>query len=68
MDILNAPVLGRGFRPFFLLGAVYSAVSILIWAAAYSGYIVVPVVFSDPVSWHAHEMIYGFALAIVAGF
>lgn len=28
----------------------------------------VPVVFSDPVSWHAHGMIYGFALAIVAGF
>lgn len=68
MDILNAPVLDRGFRPFFLLGAVYSAVSILIWAAAYSGYIVAPVVFGDPVSWHAHEMVYGFALAIVAGF
>lgn len=68
MDILKAPVLGRGFRPFFLLGAVYSALSILIWAGAYSGYIIAPVVFSDPVSWHAHEMVYGFALAIVAGF
>ena len=68
MDILNAPVLGRGFRPFFLLGAAYSALSILIWAVVYSGYIAVPVIFSDPVLWHAHEMVYGFALAIVAGF
>lgn len=68
MDILTAPVLGRGFRPFFLLGAAYGALSLIIWAAAYSGYIVAPVTFSDPVLWHAHEMIYGFALAVVAGF
>jgi uncharacterized protein involved in response to NO len=27
-----------------------------------------PTFFLDPVSWHAHEMVYGFCMAIVAGF
>ncbi|GJL85399.1 MAG: short-chain dehydrogenase [Micavibrio sp.] len=66
--LLDSPILGRGFRPFFLLGAAYSVLNLLIWGGFYAGYITPPTVFSDPVSWHAHEMIYGFALAIVAGF
>lgn len=56
-----------GFRPFFLLGSLTSMLLILFWAwAFYSG--VTLVGYFDPIVWHAHEMIYGFSLAIVAGF
>jgi len=65
---LDHPFLGRGFRPFFLLGAFYSALNLLIWGGFYAGYITPPSFLLDPVSWHVHEMIYGFAIAIIAGF
>lgn len=66
--LFEHPFLGRGFRPFFLLGALYSAISLLIWGGFYAEHIAPPSVLADPVSWHAHEMIYRFAMAIIAGF
>ncbi len=66
--LLNYPIFGRGFRPFFLLGALYSIFNLLMWGGFYAGFIVPPSVFSDPVLWHAHEMIYGFSIAIISGF
>lgn len=67
--MFTAPFWGRGFRPFFFLGAFFSIFSIAIWGAFYAGIgITPPVFFLDPISWHAHEMIYGFSMAIVAGF
>ena len=66
--IFDHPVLGYGFRLFFLLGALYSLISLLIWGGFYAGYVTPPLFMIDPVSWHAHEMIYGFTLTIVAGF
>jgi uncharacterized protein involved in response to NO len=66
--IFDHPVLGYGFRPFFLLGALYSIISLLIWGGFYAGYVTPPIFMFDPVSWHAHEMIFGYTLAIVAGF
>jgi uncharacterized protein involved in response to NO len=65
---LNHPFLGRGFRPFFLLGALCSVINLLIWGGFYAGMIAPPDVYLDAVSWHAHEMIYGFSTAIIAGF
>ncbi len=67
-SLFNHPVLARGFRPFFLLGALYSMASLLIWGCFYAGHLVPPSGSIDPISWHAHEMIYGFAIAIVTGF
>lgn len=55
-----------GFRPFFLLGALWSALHVLLWVLFQSGAIHIPL--QDAVIWHAHEMIFGFASAIVAGF
>ena len=66
--VLAHPVLGYGFRLFFLLGALYSIISLLIWGGFYAGLVTPPLFMVDPVSWHAHEMIYGFTIAIVAGF
>lgn len=67
-NLFNHPILGRGFRPFFFLGALYSFISLFIWGGFYAGHVVPPSFMLDPISWHAHEMIYGFTIAIVAGF
>lgn len=67
--ILDAPVLGRGFRPFFLLGALFAVWSIAIWVPLFSGHMGPAAgVWDDMMLWHAHEMIFGFAGAIIAGF
>jgi uncharacterized protein involved in response to NO len=56
-----------GFRPFYLLGALYAGLAVPLWVAAYAGALALP---GDlPAQWwHAHEMVFGFALAIVTGF
>ena len=60
-------ILSAGFRPFFLAGAVWAVVAIPLWLAAYSGGAVVPTLL-QPLVWHAHEMVFGFGAAVVAGF
>ena len=56
-----------GFRPFFLLGAAWAAIAVPVWLAAYTHGYVLPGALPAMV-WHAHEMIYGYALAAVTGF
>jgi uncharacterized protein involved in response to NO len=57
-----------GFRPFFLLAGVFSLVSIFIWGNAYVyGWSMQRLPFS-PLHWHAHEMIFGYGMAVAAGF
>jgi uncharacterized protein involved in response to NO len=56
-----------GFRPFFLLAGLWSAIAIPVWLCAHAAEMVLPSAL-PPVLWHAHEMIYGYALASVAGF
>ena len=56
-----------GFRPFFLLAALYAVVSPTAWTVAYLWGLPFPGV-EAPTLWHAHEMIFGFAMAAVAGF
>ena len=55
-----------GFRPFYLLASLFAALSIPLWALQFSGvwghtYLAGPV-------WHAHEMLFGFTLAVIVGF
>lgn len=54
-----------GFRPFFLFAALYSIFATLAWFAVY-----VLGVQPGPATatWHAHEMIFGYGMAVVAGF
>jgi uncharacterized protein involved in response to NO len=63
----HIPLLRRGFRPFFLLASVYGAFFLSAWMALFLGTGFVPAVL-DPVVWHAHEMVFGFAAAAVSGF
>lgn len=59
--------LALGFRPFFLLASGYGVVLVAVWVTAYLGWLrwLGPL---PPLVWHAHEMLFGFAAAAVAGF
>lgn len=57
----------HGFRLFFLAGAIYAGLSVLLWLAMFRGDIVLSMAFA-PRDWHTHEMLFGYAAAIVAGF
>ncbi|WP_374763221.1 NnrS family protein [Yunchengibacter salinarum] len=65
--ISRLPVFSHGFRIFFFSGAVWAALSMGLWLLAISGAIALPTRF-DPVSWHAHEFLYGYLFAILSGF
>jgi uncharacterized protein involved in response to NO len=60
-------ILSLGFRPFFLLGALFAAIMIALWVPWFLGLISVPSAF-PPTAWHAHELLFGFMPAIIAGF
>ncbi|MDD3934699.1 NnrS family protein [Rhodoferax sp.] len=61
------PFLRLGFRPFYLGGTLVAALAVPLWVALFMGGIsnspVVPALL-----WHAHEMLFGFAVAIIIGF
>ncbi len=56
-----------GFRPFFLLGGLAAPVLILIWLATWHGELAAGDYYGR-IGWHAHEMLFGYTVAIVAGF
>jgi uncharacterized protein involved in response to NO len=60
-------ILSYGFRPFFLLGAVYSACAAVVWLPVLYGEVALTTAFS-PRDWHVHEMLYGFLPAVMTGF
>ncbi len=60
-------LLSHGFRPFFLGAGVWALVGMALWPAVVSGAFTIPTAFSA-VDWHAHEMIFGYGGAVVAGF
>ena len=61
------PVFSYGFRPFFLAGSAYAALVMILWVPWYLGDISIPTTF-DPATFHIHELLFGYVLAVVAGF
>ena len=61
------PVLAKGFRPFFLLASAYAVGIVPLWILVLRG-AVAPVAYLDASVWHAHEMVFGFVTAVIAGF
>ncbi|MGH6922817.1 MAG: NnrS family protein [Propylenella sp.] len=59
--------LSYGFRPFFLLGAIYASLAVPLWLWTYFGG-AAPLGPSGGVAWHAHEMLFGYLGAVMAGF
>jgi uncharacterized protein involved in response to NO len=55
-----------GFRPFYLLASSFAALSIALWALQFSG-LLGHAYLQGPL-WHAHEMLFGFAMAVLVGF
>jgi uncharacterized protein involved in response to NO len=55
-----------GFRPFYLLASTFAAVSIALWALQYAGWL--GTAYLQGPMWHAHEMLFGFTLAVIVGF
>lgn len=74
IQIANPPKTGQsrfalwdlGFRPFYLLASSFAALSVLIWALQFSG--LLPYAYLQGSMWHAHEMLFGFTLAVMTGF
>ncbi|MFB6399997.1 NnrS family protein [Pseudomonas putida] len=60
-------VWGLGFRPFFLGGSLFALVALLLWVGVLTGALA-PAPPGGMLAWHRHEMLYGFAAAIIAGF
>ena len=61
------PLLQQGFRPFFLAAGAWAPLSLALWIAALAGVAVPPT--GLPIgSWHPHELLFGYAGAVVAGF
>ena len=61
------PVLALGFRPFFSLAGIAAVVLLLFWLGIWSGGIAAPAYYGGIV-WHSHEMLFGYAGAVIAGF
>ena len=61
------PILALGFRPFFLLAAILATTAVPLWLLIYQGSLE-PVSVLPPTIWHGHEMVFGFAVAVIAGF
>ncbi|MCV6636344.1 NnrS family protein [Candidatus Albibeggiatoa sp. nov. NOAA] len=57
-----------GFRPFFLGAGLFAVFSMLAWMLIYAGQVSLPLSGIPMTYWHAHEMIYGYGLAVIAGF
>jgi uncharacterized protein involved in response to NO len=61
------PLLRLGFRPFYLGAAVFAALAVPFWLVLFLGGASLPSGV-PPLYWHAHEMLFGFAFAVVVGF
>jgi uncharacterized protein involved in response to NO len=65
--ILRHPVFNLGFRPLFLLAGVFATLIIPLWLAILTGLWPTPT-YLGPVGWHSHEMLFGYTMAVMAGF
>lgn len=61
------PLLRLGFRPFYLGAAAFACLAAPLWVALYFGDLTLGVGVA-PLLWHAHEMLFGFAVAVIVGF
>jgi uncharacterized protein involved in response to NO len=62
----HLPVFRLGFRPFYLLAALFAAISVPLWIARYFGNL--GALAHVDLNWHMHEMVFGFAIAVIIGF
>ena len=61
------PLFRLGFRPFYLGAAAFALFAVPYWIAGLLGWVTLPSTM-PPLLWHAHEMLFGFAMAVILGF
>ncbi|WP_146751205.1 NnrS family protein, partial [Pseudomonas aeruginosa] len=61
------PFFSQGFRPFFLMAALWAAISMGIWITYWAGGMALtgPLL---PLDWHVHELVFGYGGAVLCGF
>src|SRR5262245_2249654 len=60
-------LLSAGFRPFFLLAGLWACAATALWLLMLRGVVTLPTAFAA-VTWHFHELLFGFVAAAIAGF
>lgn len=68
MKFNSHPIWLVGFRPFFIFAFLSGALLPILWGLAYSGVFNLSRWGLTSFQWHAHEMLYGFGWAVLAGF
>ena len=67
--ISQQPLFSIGFRPFFLLATLFSSLALALWALVFAQAWQLPAFNYYPmILWHAHEMIFAYSMAVIAGF
>jgi uncharacterized protein involved in response to NO len=57
----------KGFRPFFMIAAAFAAFTLPLFLLKFTGYLATQS-YLVLTNWHAHEMIFGFTVAVLGGF
>jgi uncharacterized protein involved in response to NO len=60
-------LLQSGFRPFFLLALLFAPIEMMLWIISYLEGFSITSHYGN-ISWHGHEMLFGYALAVLTGF
>jgi uncharacterized protein involved in response to NO len=64
----NNSFFSMGFRPFFLGACIFSLISITLWTLSYSFHYIIETNPLSPSQLHSHEMVFGYCMAVIAGF
>jgi uncharacterized protein involved in response to NO len=64
-EAARLPILSLGFRTMYPLAGTFAAISVPLWVAQFTG--LLPAGYGAA-PWHAHEMIFGYAAAVIVGF
>ena len=67
VQIASIPLFSYGFRPFFLGGALWAFVAMLLWVGLLSGALDFAGNYGA-VAWHVHEFLFGYISAVLTGF
>jgi len=66
--LTTRPIWLRGFRPFFMGASLFAIIAMVSWLGLYRFGLQLPLDGISMFQWHAHEMLYGYSMAVIAGF
>ncbi len=66
--MINQALWLRGFLPFFLGASVFAVLGMVNWLLVYRFGLQLNLSGLSIFQWHAHEMLFGYAMAVIAGF